>query len=442
MPRSMVPRKSWEQKAKYHSKTLSDSAVEVTFTRNLDVYNLHAEYVWMNIPLFDLTQLGIAVQYGLTPSEFEPWMIDFTYSLPKPEEALQGIWAKFTPVDFTKLYEWLKELPKTLEAITRPEAYTSMRPFLKSKAVYGKTYYGQGVYDPELAREAIQATFWKLRQMRTADISWVRDVRDIAKLLEMAGVTEAVVWNRLMLMMSAQINSFVLGLSPLGKGRLARTEDGCAVIPIIRSDGKLVEVKFRTLDHLMFGFILGVTPLGYGMLLPKEGVLKKPTREEPSPLSQMIGGKARGITYRITASTWAWAQYNKPEEMVDRHKSDRTAQYDILQEQRRQVERWVEARVPPEESNPVKLRQYKNAVLQLISWPAKRHRWGFRLWKAMSEEQFKEWWLTYWERQGLNKGVLEGLYEGARLWLRRLREEKLRLGEKVRQRRLRLALSV
>ena len=155
MPRSMVPRRPWEQKAKYHSKTLSDSAVEVTFIRNLDVYDLHAEYVWMNIPLFDLTQLGIAVQYGLSPSEFEPFMIDFTYSLPKPEETLQGIWAKFTPVDFTKLYEWLKELPKTLEAITKPEAYTPMKPFLKNKAVYGKTYYGQGVYDPELAREAL-----------------------------------------------------------------------------------------------------------------------------------------------------------------------------------------------------------------------------------------------------------------------------------------------
>jgi len=438
----MVPRKPWEQKAKYHSKTLSDSAVELTFIRNLDVYDLHAEYVWLTIPLFDLAQLGIAVQYGLTPSEFEPFMIDFTYDLPKTEETLQGIWAKFTPVDFTKLYEWLTELPKTMEAITKPEAYPPMKPHLKNKAIYGQTYYGRGIYDPELAREAIRATLWKLRQMRTADISWVRDVRDIARLLEMAGITEAVVWNRLMLLMSAQINCFVLGLTPIGKGRLAKTEDGCAVIPIIRSDGKEIEVKFRTLDHLMFGFILGVTPLGFGMLLPKEGIFKTPTKENPSPLSQMIGGKTRGITYRVTASTWAWAQYNKPEEMTDRHKSDRTTQYDLLQEQRRWVEKWVEARVPPEESNPVKLRQYKNAVLQLIAWPAKRHRWGFALWKMMTEEQFKEWWLTFWERQGLNKGTLEALYEGAKSWVGRLREDKLRLGEKVKRSRLRLALSV
>ena len=139
---------------------------------------------------------------------------------------------------------------------------------------------------------------------------------------------------------------------------------------------------------------------------------------------------------------WAYANYNKPEEMTDPHKSEKVEQYDALQWMRRKIEDWVERQIPSEEANPVKIRQYQNAVLQIFGWKAKRHKWGFKAWEYMTDDEFKQWWLDNWATQGLNRQTLDKLFEGSRIWMPYLREEKRKLGEKVKQSRLRLALSL
>jgi intein/homing endonuclease len=134
------------------------------------------------------------------------------------------------------------------------------------------------------------------------------------------------------------------------------------------------------------------------------------------------------------------SNYHKPEEMTDYHKSMKTSQYDILQTQRKIIENWVARQIPPEEANPVRIRQYQNAVLQAVAWRAKRHKWGYGGWKAMDDATFKGWWLQYWKGQGLNESTLESLYTRMEVWLKRLQEEKVSLGEKVKTTRQRLAL--
>jgi len=164
-----------------------------------------------------------------------------------------------------------------------------------------------------------------------------------------------------------------LGLSVLGVSRLSTREGDWAVIPFMDAKGNVYDVKFRTLDHLQIGFILGVTPLGFGVLLSKDSVYKLPEGKKNPPIARVVSEKTRGTISRLSLSTWAWSNYNKPEEMVDYHKSDKADQYDLLQMQRRMIESWVEARIPSEEATAVKLRQYQNAVLQAVCWRAKRH---------------------------------------------------------------------
>jgi hypothetical protein len=189
------------------------------------------------------------------------------------------------------------------------------------------------------------------------------------------------------------------------------------------------------------GLILGIVPLGYGLLLPREtSVYKLIDNRKNPPIIKVIVEKVKGILDRFILTTWAYTNYNKPEEMQDYHKSQRTNQYDMLQTQRSIIEDWVEQQIPPEEANPIKIRQYKNAVLQYISWKAKRHKWGFEGWEAMTEDEFKGWWKGYWKGQGLNDSVLETLWQRMIVWLKGIRQQKTELGQKVQQIRKRLAL--
>jgi len=430
------------KKKKYHIKTLSDNAIATTFIRQLDIEPLFAEQAWLQLSAFDLTELGMGLLYSILPVEYEPYAVDFYFETPKPEETLQGIWAKFKPVRFDVLYIWMTDFREYIIENFKEEFQPDLLVGIAEKAIYGVTPYARGVYDPILAREFLRATFYKLRLMRTPDMSWKDLLTNIQKFLDLVGITDDNVWNRLMLMFSAQINSFVLGLSLLGRSFLSKTEGEYATIPILDVTGKYHDVKFRTLDHLQFGFILGITPLGYGLLLPKDSIYKlKEGKYDPS-IIKIMTEKIRGIIFRLTLSTFAYTNYNKPEEMIDFHKSEKADQYSLLQQQRRQVESWVSARIPPEELNAVRVRQYQNAVLQLLYWKVKRHRWGFGAWKTMTDEQFLNWWLNHWSAQGLNRELLSKLYEDSRIWLQKLREERVSLGERVKKRRLQLALSV
>ena len=429
------------KKIKYFEKTLSKDAVYSTYLRSLDVSPIFAQYAWLQLTAFDLTELGMGLLYNILPVDFQPYAIDFTYVTPTPSETLQGIWAKFETVDFAKLYTWMTDFREYVIENFKEEFQKEVLLGIVPKAIYGVTPYGRGVYDPVVAREFLRATFWKLRLLRTPDISWLKTLDEITELIRMVGVTDEHVFNRLMMIFSAQLGAFVLGLSILGRSRLTEVKDGWGVVPTKTAKGEIHELRFKTLDHLQFGFILGVTPLGYGLLLPKQSIYKLPEGKRNPTVIKVLVNKIKGIINRLTYVTWAYSNYNKPEEMLNPHKSERTTQYHELLTQRHFVERWVANRIPPEEANPIKIRQYQNAILQAVAWRAKAHKWGYEAWRYMSEEEFKEWWLTHWKRQGLNETTLKALYEGAQIWLKRLREEKLEVGSKVKQSRLRLALS-
>jgi hypothetical protein len=86
--------------------------------------------------------------------------------------------------------------------------------------------------------------------------------------------------------------------------------------------------------------------------------------------------------------------------------------------------------------DPFERRKYISATLQLIGHRSKRHEWGFRPFEAMSDEEFKQWWVDYWTAQGLNPDVLNTIYDTVRVWLPQVLRKKLELGERLRLQRL------
>ena len=427
-------------KVKYHEKVLSGDALSINWIRFLDIEPLFAEWLWLQVHPFDLSQLGLGLIYGILPIDFEPFNLYQEYQTPTDEEVEQGIWVDFQRISMESLFIWMKEFPSMLQTMFKEQFQQDLMMTRPEKAIYGVTMYARGVYDPVLAREFIRATFHRLRLLRLPDISYLGSMEDVRKLLDMTEATDRHIFDRLSLLFSAQRDTFILGLSPLGKAPLARRSSELAEFTFINHEGREVRVKCSTLDQLMFGFILGVTPLGYGFLLPKESTFSQEEGKKNPKLFDLLLHKYYKFINQLPLTPWAFGNYNRPEEMQGPHQSDRAEQYHLLMTMRKHVERWVESQIPPEESNSMKIRQYKNAVLQLISWKAKIHQWGYDSWKYMSDEEFKEWWLDNWSRQGLNTQMLECLYERSRIWLPHLRQEKERLGRRVRRRRRQLAL--
>jgi hypothetical protein len=427
------------RKQMYFRKLLSDSAITINISNMIRVAPLFASDVWLDVTAMDTAVIGLGLISAITPSELEPLNVSFDYRLAEPHEMEQGIWFVFEPVRFRDLYAFLTDLQEYVIANFQEQFQQEVINKLYQKALYGITPYGRGLYDPPVAREFARSTLHRLRLLRRTDKSYF-DALDNS--VDRAGIAEPVrdlEFNRLFLVASAQVNAFVLGLSVLGRSTLTKTEDGWGVVPTKDSFGGTHDVRFRTLDHLQLGFILDITPLGYGFLLPKESVYRMPTPRENPPIINVITEKARKISRSVGVTPWAYANYNRPEEMIDHHRSERTAQYDLLMAQRGFLEDWVEKRIPPDEANPVRIRQYKNAVLQLVSWKAKAHAWGYDGFEAMDAVQFEIWWYENWRRQGLNLSTLIRLYGEIESWLQPLRRRKLDLGRKVRETRKRLA---
>ena len=428
------------QKQKYFNKLLSTEAISNNITISLNVAPLFASYIWLDVTGLDTTVIGLGLVNAINPIDLQPLTIAYEFKMPSIEEMLQGIWVTTNKIDFSLLYAFLIDLNQYVIANFKEVFQREVLFKLYPKAYYGVSYYGRSLYDPIVGREFTRSTFHRLRLLRKTDKSYIDTMTTVSKHVGIVDAAKINAFNRMMLITSAQTHAFVLGLGVLGKTKLPEMKDGWAVIPVKTFDNKVYNVKFRTLDHLQIGFILGVTPLGYGYLLPKEGIYKLPEGKKNPPIVDMVTWKARKVSRSIGVTPWAYANYNKIDEMTDWHSSERTAQYSQLMTDRRFIEDWVEKQIPSEEANPIKIRQYKNAILQLISWRAKRHVWGYEGWKAMTEEQFKTWWLDNWKQQGLNEATLIKLYEGLKPWLQTLRQRKLDLGEKVKKIRKKLAL--
>lgn len=427
------------QKQKYFEKILSTDGFMSTWDRYFQQRDLLARIIWGEVPIWDYTNLGIGLMYMINPIELEPLTVFNVMEWPSEWEMDEGIWVNFFKFDFSIEFP---EFVFAFDFLLLNFNFDFLFDFLFSlllKAQFGTGRYGVSTYDPSVFREFLRASLYKIRQKRTADISFAAEA---AILQEVAGVhkqTDELVNHRHEFLREVQKECFMLGLSTLGTGKLVPGEDNYAVVTVSDAKGNPVQIKVSKLEDLIFGLWLGIIPLGFGCIMPRETVFNFEGGKRMPRFFRYVDKKAKTILRQTLFTPWAYRNYHRVDESQSFHKSERTIQYHSLQEMRGAVEEIVESIVLPEEGSITKIRQYKNAALQLISYPAKRHFWGYGAFKVMTDEEFLTYWLSYWEGQGLNKNLLMRIYEALKPCLHRLREEKVLLGKKTSELRRRLA---
>lgn len=461
------------QKKKYQEKIMSFDAEFTLFLRFLDIYDLMLDWGWFTIPQIDYLSIITSLIFDIDLEEIEPIKFEFDWRFPTPEEWEKGVnivIIKYKPPyprrveDFLK-EEIKKEYQETIEG-TRPK-----------KGRYGITKYGYSYYDPQAVREFLRNfityTFKKypyrfykeyideyiLRYERALGLPpkkkpplfASRDelIKTMGEAVKVNPFIPLFLITRFSIIASTFMECFTLGYSVLNFSKLCRTGSK-GVVPALTHEGKLAEFEGKYLSHMMWGFILNYTPLGFGLLIPKDDLFALPERRltpeyavEGSPdFTYFVYDRVLRFRSRIFISPMAISNYAKPEERMDYSKSDRVTIWGTLMGLRYTLEYLVLnylGKVAPAMPQFDK-RKYVSAVLQLLGHLGKRHKWGYNIFKYLTSEELRDWWLRYWEEKGLDINILSKLFDMVKVWLPPIVRQKVELGKKLRLQRLGIPL--
>ena len=438
-----------QQKKKYYNKVLSLNAVNVNFDRISDVEPLFQERSYLALFLYLNIEISLVETFGFSPDELEPMNFDFKVELPTTEEWLKGTKIKIDKIDVGEDYkQFMKEyyeieIPPKLDFERfiidniKDEFLPDVKTWQYKKGIYGISKFGRSYYDPPIIRELIRGAVLEYYK-RNYSLEGLRTYLKTFK--EKFNIDEGIlreIFNRISLFDSLLREGYLFGLGILGYTKLGRKGSEEVEVEVETYDKRKIKVKIPYLAHAHGGFILGLTPLGYGNLMqntefyksskPKNGVFFAPK------IIQYFDYRVRKATGRFRATHLAFANYQTLDEMTDMHKSERLTQYHALRMLSITVDRIVESSLRGVEKNPFRINMYKRAVNQLIGHRKKRHKWGYDLYKTMTDEEFKTWWIDHWTKMGLDQNILEQLYERIKKILPRLVSTSKELGERLKK---------
>jgi len=437
-------------KRKYAEKVLSLSAMDIMYQRILDGESWFSDWAWQYLPLFLNLNISSLFIFALSPEELLPFSLDFVIELPSIEEWLEGIRLKFKKIDIGTQWQdffykyYLEIVPPKLDFdtfidFTIPDIWIpSFKREKERKLIIGKTKYGEGYVDPPVIREFLTSTFYELFKRKPRYERLKELIDEVMKTQEIEEWVGATVFHRINMLTECIYQDFILDVGILNISVLHPKSSKHSVI-IEDYTGIPRVVEYEKLHDIQMGFILDISYLNEGYLLPKN-FRYRVTVVGVTPYFIMFQDKrVRDLISRFRATHIGFINYQRIEEMMDWHKSERAEQYGELQRIRYTIDSMVTNILKDKDVDAFRLNLYKRAVNQLIGHKKKRHKWGYDGWKAMTEEEFKNWWIEHWVRQGLNRDLLNLLYERLIKVCQYLRDESEKLGERLKRTRERLA---
>jgi hypothetical protein len=408
-----------------------------------------------------MSVLSLVLTFNISIPELQPINFDFRWRFPTVEEWLKGVGVVIEKLEGLQLNEIMPGYAVDVEEFVkmnfRPDLWQDILGTTIEKGYYGISRYGRAYYDPAVVREFVRNFVTAMFKKHPRYGERRAEILAMARAL---GVNEEVVreiYDRMSLIMSAHRECCILDYCTLDESSLCEPYDGCCVlddcildeyilcepyepepeiakIEFVDIDGNIVEVGVATLTDIQYACILDISVLDDCYLFDMEDAYA----DKAPHVDEFLDQRMRLFRGRAMITAPAFSNYVTGAEATDYHLAERTTVWGELMAMRYTVEHEVEALLAREAPglNTFDRRKYVTAVLQLLGHTGKRHRWGYRVYQLMEEPELRNWWLDYWSSQGLDRTLLEKIFDNVKTWLPRIVDVKREMGRRVRLRRL------
>jgi len=421
------------QKRRYHEKMLTVDAELTLFERSFQTYDFIIDISNLLIPEFFMSSLSASLLFDFDLTNMEPLNVEFTWRIPTLNEWMRGV-----GVVIEKIFpEYAVSLEDFISRNIREEYQQSIMETRAEKGYYGESRYGYAYFDPAAMREFLRNTVTCMFKKHPSLLERKLEILSFTRTLNILEDLARSMYERMSMIITAHTEAFILDYAFLDISKLcegAEHSEELAIIPYVDLDGIERTAEIVTLADMQHGFILDVSLLDYGFLMPDEDIYKVDSEIIIAALDE----KMKRFRDRLTLTAPAFSNYVRGDEAADYHKCERTGIWGELASLRYIIDAEVNltlSRIAPE-LNTFDRRKYVSAVLQLLGHIGKRHKWGYGVYRAMEDEELRNWWINYWVSQGLNLNVLDKLYEMVKVWLPWIVKRKLKLGRQLRERRL------
>jgi len=421
------------QKRKYHEKVLSLDGEWSIFLRSFQVRDYTFDLSKLVIPELYFSSMSLSLLFGFDLFDLEPFNIEFTWRYPDLDEWLRGVsivFERVTPPYAARLEEFARTGIK-------PEYRDQILLTALEKGVYGVTSYGYSYYDPPAVREFLRAALTLMFKKHPAVAQRRVGLESMVRALNVSYEIVRSTYDRLSMVIAEHTSCFTLDYGFLDLSLLCEeyeADPAQGIVYFTDLDGAARSAAIMTLADAQYGCILDLTTLDYCYLMPDEDIYV----HSEQIFLDAVDDKLRRFAERFTFLASGFSNYVRGDEAIDYHKAERTQIWGELLGKRYAVESLVHGildRVAPDLAMAER-RKYVTAVLQLIGHLGKRHRWGYSVYRAMTDEELETWWRDYWVSQGLDRAILNTIYNAVKPLLKPLVQQKIRLGEALRKARL------
>jgi hypothetical protein len=429
------------QKRKYHAKVLSVDGEWDMFLRSFQLYDFILDISNLLIPEFYFASLSTSLLFGMDPSDIEPFNLDFTWRYPSQDEWVNGVSVVIEKVK-TPCAVGLSEF---IEDNIKPEYQPAITSSMLGKGFYGTSRYGYAYYDPGAVREFLRNAVQLMIKKHADPLQRKTALLSLARSLNVPEDLARNVHDRMQMVMTAHTECFILDYGMLDITKLCESavhSEEYALMPYVDLDGNLHTVEVLTLDDMQYGCILDETLLDYCFLTTDESIYMTPgppaTPAVAPVIDECLDQKLKSFRDRIALTGPAFSNYTRGDEAMDYKRSDRLEYWGELLSDRYMIENLADTALRQllQGVDPVTRRTYISAVLQLWGHRGKRHEWGFNVFKEAGLDEVKSWWLDYWTNQGLDRSVLENLFNRLSTSIEHMVNKKVELGRKIRLQRL------
>lgn len=403
---------SWEiisQKLKYAQKVLSDKSIE----SNMDSIFSMLDFLSFS---FDFTlsdtlfsSLLSSILFGIPFSSIAPVLLDFNIELPTVDEFLKGLLIKIEPVNIYDKYPELLTLSLSFYNIFDKDVASTLLTQQLEKGVFGLTKYGMSYYDPTPLGEFIRSTLYALTKKRSTDETVKRRVEASSKTLGINMDLASYIFNSMQMLYYAKTNACSADYCWFDVTTFPN-EGSEAKISFVGWDLQPVEADYSCITDASGSCWFDNCLFDLNLFAPDEAPTIYIDERAGNLITEVSYYMYQRARSRLLTTPLALSNYQKTEERMEPSRSIRLETYGlnryITEDIRRTVKSIIKDRVP----YPIIQNLYADAILDLIKRLTKPGGWGDESFRVMSRDELLNYLVEKWGSQGLDRNVLEYIF--------------------------------